>query len=579
VRPERATYYLLGTVVGAWLLLCGSVHAAVSLEMASAVERFGRQEISFQLEDKVANPYDPADISVMAEFRAPSGKKLRLPAFFYREFDAIRNTPGSRSGWKARFTPDEIGNYTVRIDVSLRQGPPREAGSGAFKSILSARKGFVVRQDSHFALTSGERFLVLGANRCWGDVRQTEVYLADLAALAQTGATTVRVWLAPWWIPLEGHGRQYNQAAGARLDAIVAEAERLGLKIILCIEQHGNLQAKGGEIGRWDEHPYNAANGGPCRTVREFFSKADARRLFENRLRYLVARYGYSTAIMAWELFNEVEYVGFAQWNFQDHQRLVAEWHLRMATVLRKLDPFNHLIATSSHIPLQLQLAEQQAIDFLQVHAYAQGDVADAINARLSNIPPAVKLPVVVAEFGLHDGMAGDSYVTRGTFAALLCGRGGGALPWLQDETDVAPHYEQLAAAARFFGDIVWRKQAFKQVKLQAHASLRKERKELPECKVLALRGRELIIIMVYRAAANTPGEAPTAAMRGTVRVPKARSGEYAVEVWNARAGKVVGRGRVATRNLPAGAVLDIEFPFLADEIAIKAMWLRAAPQ
>ena len=42
----------------------------------------------------------------------------------------------------------------------------------------------------------------------------------------------------------------------------------------------------------------------------DFFTDERAKADYKNRLRYLVARYGYSTSVFAWEFFNEVCYSG-----------------------------------------------------------------------------------------------------------------------------------------------------------------------------------------------------------------------------------------------------------------------------
>ena len=59
---------------------------------------------------------------------------------------------------------------------------------------------------------------------------------------------------------------------------------------------------------RWEDNPYNAANGGPVAAddPAAFFTDPTARDLFKKRLRYLVARYGAYRDILAWELFNEI---------------------------------------------------------------------------------------------------------------------------------------------------------------------------------------------------------------------------------------------------------------------------------
>ena len=67
--------------------------------------------------------------------------------------------------------------------------------------------------------------------------------------IARTGSRVLRVWLAPWWLPVERRMGRYDQAACARLDVIFEKAESLGLDVILCVEQHGNFEPAGREVG------------------------------------------------------------------------------------------------------------------------------------------------------------------------------------------------------------------------------------------------------------------------------------------------------------------------------------------
>ena len=544
--------------------------------MSPAVECHALQEIAFTPGGKAANPYDPDDISVMAEFRAPSGKRYRLPAFFYEEYDPIHNTRGEDGGWRVRFAPRELGTYAVALTVSRRGGPARELAYGVFKSAPSRRTGFVTVRNGRFALTTGEEFLALGGNLCWGDVGRTETYLADMAALAETGAGVIRVWLAPWWLPVEHEHGRYDQAACARLDAIVQQAEKLGLKIILCLEQHGNFQPAGAEIGRWPEHPYNAARGGPCPTVRRFFNGTGARRLFRNRLRYLVARYAYSTAVMAWELFNEVELVAFDNDDFEKNLASIAAWHIHMSACLRRTDPFNHLIATSAHLPLQERLVRRGAVDFIQVHVYERGDLAERIRERLAEADYGWRVPLVVAEFGHPPPDADPRYVTRGVFASMLAGRGGGALPWLQDEKrtkERLPSYRRLAAAARFFKRVHWRNRNFAPVALRVRAPGVDAVDALP--KLLALQSGDEVLLFVYPATVAVMGEGRGAVrLPVSVRIPGLRPGVYSTEFWNAEAGKIIWRVLAAT----TGETLNVAFPLLENDAAVRIVWVRDAP-
>lgn len=85
-----------------------------------------------------------------------------------------------------------------------------------------------------------------------------------------------------------------NASAVERLDHVLNLVESLDIKIMLCMGQ-GNVKA--------DE---------------DFFTSEDAKARYRNYLRYIVARWGYSPAIAAWEFFNEVDNIQFADCVIQE---------------------------------------------------------------------------------------------------------------------------------------------------------------------------------------------------------------------------------------------------------------------
>ena len=56
----------------------------------------------------------------------------------------------------------------------------------------------------------------------------------------------------------------------------------------------------------WADHPYNRANGGPCRDRTELLSCADTRELIKARLAFATRRWGGTGVIFAWDLWNEM---------------------------------------------------------------------------------------------------------------------------------------------------------------------------------------------------------------------------------------------------------------------------------
>ncbi len=556
----RATPLL--TLLFAARLLAAPDNALPPIALNPEVRQYAMQEILFHLPPEYPASNDSARIAVAAEFTAPSGRLIRVPAFYWQSADPFANAPEQETGWKVRFTPVESGPWVFRL-VAARPGlPERETARNAFQVLPGVAPGFVRRNGRAFTLDSGETFFPLGANRCWGDPRRTDRYLHDMELLAASGVNCLRVWIAPWWIPLEQTPACFDPVAAARLDLIVEHAEALGLRLILCIEQHGNLEPAGGEIGLWNRHPYNTANGGPCRLRTQFFTAPEARRLFQNRLRYLVARWGYSPAVMAWELFNEVEWASYENEGFHRHFESVAAWHVEMARFLRAADPYGRLVATSSHIPLQRRLLERNAIDFIQPHIYDQDNLMGALTEALAPLRQ-LPAPVLVGEFGLRKDDGKPDYVTLGVLVSAVAGAGAGALPWLSDATDLRPYCARLGAARRTLAGLRWDAPDFTPVTVELDPAP-------PDraIRTLGLTARDRFVVFAWADAPRPPGAPPGL----TLRLPAA-DGDYAVEAWNASEGVSVWQTRVAA----AGGGITLALPDFARDVLLHAERLRPA--
>ena len=497
------------------------------MQLKPAVGQYALQEISFQLPGESGNLYDAAQIAVDGEFTAPSGQKLLLPAFYW---ERAQPTPGNAVGasaWKLRFAPAEIGSYILRLQVSRRGQPARQAGIAAFDCVASDRTGFVRRSGRYFKLNTGEDFFPIGANRCWGEPGALEPYLQDMKALSEAGGNCLRIWLAPWWLPIEKGPGAYDTSAAARLDRIVQQAETINLRLIICIEQHGNLQGERSEIALWKSNPYNAVNGGPCATPADFFTNPEALRLFRNRLRYLVARWGYSSSVMAWELFNEVEFADYGWGGFEARREQVTAWHREMARYLRERDPWHHLVATSSDIELQRRLLDEEALDMIQIHLYDRQDVAARLAEKCAELARVAGAPLLVGEFGQSREYAGPALVTEGVVAAALAGTGAGALPWLQDVAAPSSAYARLGAARLFLERIRWEEGQF------APMPVAVVRQPGGAAHVIGLKGRKEMLVVAW------PGPGAREGAELALRIGGAR-GRFTCEVWDLQRGETL---------------------------------------
>lgn len=194
-----------------------------------------------------------------------------------------------------------------------------------------------------------------------------------------------------------GLGRYYEKTA-KRLDEILRLAEEKGVYIMLAHDYHGLFKDyidRWASNAEWRTCPYNAANGGPCETPTDFFTNAEAKKIYKKRLRYMVARWGFSTYLACWEFWNEID-------NVMEWQGVPAEaittWHREMADYLKEIDPYEHLVTTSVVYREVPGLWDIENLDFTQHHNY--GPTND-MKTSILNYVNRFQKPDVVGEYAL----------------------------------------------------------------------------------------------------------------------------------------------------------------------------------
>ena len=121
--------------------------------------------------------------------------------------------------------------------------------------------------------------------------------------------------MGPWWGALEWNPTQgpyhgldyYSQENAARLDRVMELAEKNGIYINLETMNHGAISS--GIDHDWENNPLNAdVPGGYLKYATDFLSSERAQKSHRNKLRYTIARWGYSTAIAWWGTVTEAEW-------------------------------------------------------------------------------------------------------------------------------------------------------------------------------------------------------------------------------------------------------------------------------
>jgi hypothetical protein len=189
--------------------------------------------------------------------------------------------------------------------------------------------------------------------------------------------------------------------------------------------------------------------GGMCRLPGEFVTSPQARTMFRRFLRYAVARWGYSTHLASWELFNEGD---FAEFRTAD----LNAWLVETSAYLRSIDPTKRLITTSFHHEMPDEVWAAPAIDTVQLHIYDQRDFASHFaGPQFRELQRKYKKPVLVGEFGWIDDFVRKFddigiHLHDGLWASLIGGAAGGAMVWYWDSyvhpNQLERHYRPLQA-------------------------------------------------------------------------------------------------------------------------------------
>ena len=427
-----------------------------SVGSIAGLRTFARHEWCVETGQTYPNPFDPTVVAVDASFIAPNGRVTTLPAFWDVRPDA------SAGAFFVRFTAPTAGHWSMGVNVTDSTGK-RTSPSTAFDVSAGTGAGFVRVADNHRYLRfdSGDSYFPVGLNLCWPEGNpDSGWYYSHFKTLADNGVNFARLWMCHPPVMLESDrstlGR-YDLEHAAYFDRVLDSAEQNGIRVMLCFVNHPefldrDMWGKGG----WDSNPYNAALGGPATRPTDFFSSDVAIKHLQARLRYIVARYAAYTSIGFWELFNEQE---------NDRVPITVPWNAAMASYLKSIDPYQHLVTTSASMPPGVW--KLPAMDVTQTHIYGDGTQVDLVTpvAAALRVNQVYGKPHLVGEIGWsYKGPDGPvdphqlgTTLHNSLWAGLASGNLGTGMYWWWDNY-IFPDglYTVFKPAAAFGKNIDW---------------------------------------------------------------------------------------------------------------------------
>lgn len=309
---------------------------------------------------------------------------------------------------------------------------------------------------------TGKTYLPIGCNLCFfrdservPEETVLETYRAWMTDFAANGGNFMRVWLGvPFFDVMPERIGRYDGTATEHIRYIVNLAERLGLRVKFTLEHFRSIEGQ----SEAESFPgvvkfHKPLYAGLVSTMREYLNSPECRKAYLDKARYLAEQgFGDSPAVIAWELWNEINSIGPV--------RDIGPWSDYMIGELRKIFPRQLIVQNlgsfsgTSAYQIYDYLATVRNNGFLQAHRYldpgAQMDVcrgamdvlcADCIR-ELHDRNPAV--PAILAETGaveanharysdLYDADREGTLLHDMLFAPFFAGSAGCGQPWHWD--------------------------------------------------------------------------------------------------------------------------------------------------
>jgi len=565
---------------------------------------YERFELTFDIPDRYADPFDPQQVAVTGDFETPDGRTVTVDGFYSRRYyREVMNTrekvvPQGPPHWCLRFTPVVEGGHTYTLTVRDRHGEAHW-GSATFEATAASQPGFVrvaKRDPRFFEFDDGSTFFPVGHNiRSPFDTRMdsqfpwrqrwpegTTAYARYFEAMGANGENISEVWMAAWSLGLEwspgypgyrGVG-QFNVMNAWELDRVLEEAERNHIYVNLVIHNHGKFTTCLDH--EWEDNPFNVANGGYLDKPEDYFTDHRAHAAFRKLMRYIIARWGYSTRIFAWQLWSELDLVGSKDGYHHHHRRPeLVEWHKVMGQVVKDMDPYDHMVSThvsGDYTKQSREIIGLDSMDLCPIDAYHfSADPLHIIELMRKTVAfnDPFRKPVLITEFGGSHMAQGLKHLREtlhaGLWSSVAIPLGAAPMFWWWQVVDEENLYPMFGALSRFMKGVDRRDPSMKMhrpallVGEQAASGL------AVEC----MRSPRLALGWIYhteRFPSIDPSGEPTV-MELTVRLDGMSGGAYDVEFWDTMAGKAVSRRRYASRN----GLLVVQVPPFARDIAFKA--------
>lgn len=318
-------------------------------ELPIRVEQFDLMTIPLILNATYKNPFDPKQIKVQALIETPSGKTEKVAAFFQQDFTPIAIhteeeilLPKSGNPWLLYYRPREIGTYKFHLIAEDMTGISRTPDQ-KFDVTASKKKGFLrVSKDDprFFEFDNGESYFgigpsgwcrdtnyIFGGNPRWVSTRLLDEYYKRKA----DAGSNYDYCLAEFFGRLYIKGGYIDQHVAWKTEHRLRTLEKLGIYWVTCYDDLCRSTVYG-----LNTLPYSEAQGGPCKSIEELYFNERSLEMQRDHLRYFVSRMSDSPALLVWAIGDE------GQSGNKFSRLMVQSWIKGLHDYVRTIDVYQH---------------------------------------------------------------------------------------------------------------------------------------------------------------------------------------------------------------------------------------------
>lgn len=347
----------------------------------------------------VENPFDVGQADLVATIVDPDGKEARLPLYWYQGYDYL-NSQGQQQErsvgnpeWRLKFRSTKPGVYRITVQALLGN---ESVAVPSFEITTDYATVPPVRIRGKHFVQGEEIFIPFAYNIAWANrYEELERYEKWFREASKGGVNVARIWMASWSVGIEwndtGLGDYTKRLSRAWvLDRIYELASKYRIQINLVLLNHGAFSVTTNP--EWYSNPYFSGNGGPIEGPGEFATNPEARKFWERRLRYIVARWAGEPYQFTWEWWNEVNFTPISG-------EVLTDWIEWSDSILKRWDPYKSLTTTSWATAASLQ--DWSPVDYAVVHVYDDKDPIKTLAVQYEAMRAVLPdKPILVGEMG-----------------------------------------------------------------------------------------------------------------------------------------------------------------------------------